>query len=89
MFDYHHQGDLLDLEHLEAASTAIIVIIDVCLSFGLTWIGYENCPLPKCVVCGTTLVSQSMLPNKVKRYLVQSPSACCPEIVRILSATFV
>lgn len=42
------------------------------LSFGFTCTEDENCPQPKCIICGVILANQSMAPNKLKRHLEQN-----------------
>lgn len=42
------------------------------LSFGFTWTGDENQPLPLCLVCGCKMSNESMLPSKLSKHFQTS-----------------
>jgi len=43
--------------------------LDSYLSFGFTFNGPENRPVPQYIVCGEKLSNESMVPSKLKRHL--------------------
>jgi hypothetical protein len=58
---------------LEGKSAAVKNKIRKCsveyLQFGFFWCGDEGNPKPVCLLCGSVLSNQSVLPNKLKRHL--------------------
>jgi hypothetical protein len=48
--------------------------LDSYLSFGFTFNGPENRPVPQCIVCGVKLSNESMVPSKLKRHLSSNHS---------------
>lgn len=42
------------------------------LSFGFTWTGSEDNPLPLCIVCGCKMANESLLPSKLSKHLKTS-----------------
>lgn len=47
---------------------------DEYLQYGFTWRGDEHKQNPECLVCGSILSNQSMVPNKLKRHLESNHS---------------
>ena len=47
---------------------------DSYLQFGFTWTGDAAVPLPLCLMCGTKLANEAMVPSKLKRHLVSQHS---------------
>lgn len=54
---------------LSTPTNRIRKYLDSYLNFGFTFTGFENRPMPQCVVCGEKISNNSMVLNKLKRYL--------------------
>ena len=51
---------------------------DEYISFGFTWTGEKDCPIPKCVVCGVELSNSAMFPAKLNRHRICTDG--CPSM---------
>lgn len=50
--------------------------LDSYIAFGFTYIGSEDKPQPKCVICCETFANASMVPSKLQRHLKTKHSNC-------------